>query len=545
MVDFSPQGAQTRALAQLVRRSAPVLARSKPPQPAVSSPGAPVAQLADLEIGRAPLVNKMYVGMHFAADDIYRWPAPPAPAAFDPASYGGAVARAMTWGLTAGEGTAGWFTREYTPMGFNAIAQDAAFASTGLEATPALNNEANKTLVATRAFRGGVTGDMAAQTATDLAAILASMNAQRAALHAAGLIADPLDTVAEVKADPAEAHPNTLPTAKVTFTGGERLYFKGRSGAVEDALVGTANSAAREVSTLSAHPAPARVGTHAFLTDPGGTHVAADVGPAAVAPPASVTEAEHGWLAAARTAAIVALSGTSDLHASNVLTGASGKKHVIDAEFLLDATAWDSYAAAAGAGELVNFSVLAMAPEPLKVFTRGLSTVQKLQLGDTVAAAFNAQNLQTDVIQEQVLAPIRALLLNDARLRVSPEPFITSFWLRSITDHHNAATDAERDAAIGAIWNVMVEVYAGLHVDLDPAQAAAARAMLAANFTEGRVPLFHVSAQDGAFYLNRNTRIGLMRADRQAAAFLTLTKSMLVAAYPKLLLAIRAAIIDA
>jgi hypothetical protein len=36
-----------------------------------------------------------------------------------------------------------------------------------------------------------------------------------------------------------------------------------------------------------------------------------------------------------------------------------------------------------------------------------------------------------------------------------------------------------------------------------------------------------------------------MRADRQAAAFLTLTKSMLVAAYPKLLLAIRAAIIDA
>lgn len=506
-----------------------------------------MVQMVNKEIGKITrigghpggILDKMKVMDEIGSGNTFTWPTDTVNTYFNSQHYSGSVEKAMNWGAGGGEGTAGWYSRQYDPQDFHNIAIDASVAIRGIN-TPALDQEPNKALIAIRAFRGAAGSGMGRQTLTDLRAIETALTAARPALAASNLIANATDNVMEIKADPAEAHPNTLPTAKVTFPGGRTLYFKGRDGNVENALVGTAGSAATTISALGAATAGSEVGSHTFVMD-GGRHMSGDVGPPA--PPGHIgpEEVKRGWVSAARTAAIVSLTGTGDLHGSNVIDGATATKHIIDAEFLLDATAWDNYEQASQVNEIPNFNIRSMVPAWLLTHTHGLGTMEKLALGDEVALRFQAMNLNTDGALEAILAPIRTLIEHETLLRISPEPFITSFWLTSISQFHEAA---DKDQEIEEIWNLMLQVYPDeFHIDLLNKRNAIAR--LKANFNNGMVPLFHLGSYSGMFYLNKDTLIGQIRPDRSTDRFLDLTKTAMLNGYANMVLKIRAAIVEA
>jgi len=504
-----------------------------------------VIQMVDKEIGRIDhsgehpggIIDHMHIITELDEDNTYSWPTSREDHFFNQQSYGGSVTRAMNWGAGGGEGTAGWFTRRYAPDDFHNLAFAASTASQSLN-NVALNNESNKTLIAIRTFRS-VNMGMANKTLLDLRAVLDSVNAARDGLALANMIGNAGDNVAEVKADPAEAHPNTLPTAKITFAGGETLYFKGRSGSVENALVGINNSAAQTISALGAANAGDEVGTHTFVSEDF-THISEDVGPVAPHGPVTREEAIRAWVSAARTAALVSLTGTGDLHGSNVIDAAGATKYIIDAGFLLDATAWNRYETAAQSNEIPNFNITSMAPQWVKEHSATLSTINKLQLSDEVAQRFQAMGLDNDDTLEQILAPIRALIEHEALLRISPEPFTTAFWLTTITAFHESD---DVNTMLDQIWDYLNDVYPNqYHIDLMNKDNVIIK--LRNNFSNGMVPLFHVGAYTGTFYLNKDTLLGHVREDRSTERFLDLTKTALLNGYENMVLKVRAAIID-
>ncbi len=464
-------------------------------------------------------------------------------ASFD-GSYNGSVSRALNWGITAHEGVRGWTERTYPSADFDALATAAGQASNLLNASAALNNDSNKTLVAVRAFRGSVASGMAAQTASDLGDIESELNRQKAALAAAGLIGNQAETISSIKADPAEAHPNTLPTAKVKFSGGQSLYFKGRSSKVEDALVGTGGSAAMALSQLGGRPGSA-VGTHGFV-DFGTAHAAANVGPKNNPTP-TWDAAVDGWLSAAKTAALAFLSGTGDLHASNVIAGISGKKHIIDAEFLLDSTAWERYEQFVSKAQAPDFEVADMAPDWLKQYTQSMYGINRRALASEVIEKFEAVGLDQKSAQEKVLQPLRNIFYTDALLRVSPKPFLTDFWLGAVTFYQIKKVDDPARAAsyVDDICDGLFDEYANLHVDLKPGKKAGIVTELKANFDAGMVPLFHLSPKNRKFYMNKTSDIGTLREDRGPIELLRLTKRAFQAEYNTLLAEVRRAIVGA
>ncbi|WP_276349193.1 DUF4157 domain-containing protein [Daejeonella sp. JGW-45] len=512
--------------------------------------GEPVAQLVNKEIGkinntgRHPdgIMDQMKVITEIGSGNTFTWPTDAVNTYFNVQNYSGSVTKAMDWGAGGGEGTAGWYTRQYNPQEFHNIAVEASTAISGIN-SPALDQDSNKTLIAIRAFRGADGANMGAQTLADLQQIETTLNNTRPALAASNMINLATDAPTEIKADPAEAHPNTLPTAKVTFPGGRTLYFKGRDGSVENALVGSAVSAARSVSALGSAAtttAASEVGTHSFVSN-GLQHMAGDVGPAVAPAIIGPEEIRAGWVSAARTAAITSLTGTGDLHDSNVIDGRSATKHIIDAEFLLDSTAWNTYATASAANEIPNFNIQSMVPAWLKAQTHTMSVMDKLALGDEVAQRFRTMNLDTDGALETILAPIRAVVAADSLLRISPDPFVTAFWLTSISQYHEAQ---DKNAEIQGIWDFMTQVYAdNYHIDLTDRVAGVAG--LRQNFHEGKVPLFHISSLTQAFFLNKNTVIGAIRDDRSSARFIELTKAAMINGYANMVMRIRAAIMEA
>ncbi len=496
-----------------------------------------VAQLAYLQVGRAAppaLRSQADVLAAGLRSDVLQWPGHGGAWAFN-LDYAGSVQRALLWGLAGGEGTSGWTYREYQPSHFDAIGNAAAVATGFLDATPALANDDNRTLVAIRAFRGPATGAMAGQTLNDLQLVHGLVNGLALALNAAGLVNNPAAALVSFEASAAEAHPNTLPTAKVTYAGGQTVYFKGRGHAAEDALVGSGPSGAVAISSLggAAPGGPQGVGTHGFLDPRAGgpgantNQIAKDVGPAA-APVLAPTgylesartwlpsllggahvpprlEAVDAWVSAAKTALLVSLTATSDLHASNIVTGANRKANVIDGEFLLDATWWQAYQDMLANGTLANFDVTRFVPRWLSDHTRSQSAGTKALMADAVETAFLRLNADKTHAWLNIVAPFRALLQTPALLRVAP--IATDELLVVVSSYHNRAGAPARAQLMTYVWNEIVNSLAGVVV---PANAVLAQGRLDADFANGMVPLFHVQANNGDLLLDKVLVIGRM-----------------------------------
>jgi hypothetical protein len=476
--------------------------------------------------------------------------------------YQGSVRLAMNWGARGGEGTSGWTTRIYLPADFNAIATAAGAAANNF-AHPSLNNVKNQTLVAIRAFRGPNDGSMAVQTQVDLDTVYNAVNGQAAALHGAGLINNAAATVTSIESDPAEAHPNTLPTSKITFGAAGTVYFKGRGRGVEDALVGNGQSAARALSSIAgANPQGADgVGMHGFTT-PGvanTSQIAEDVG--AEVPPnlTPVTlkesfysqlpaflggvdvpprpEAIAAWLSSAKGALLASLTATTDLHASNIVSGRSGKKHIIDGEFLLDVMEWQNYQTMLAGGTIANFEVEKFVPPWLQIHMTTLSTGTKTLMANAVVNSFIALNANQGHVQATIVAPIRALIGTPALLRVIP--LGTDVLLGLVSGYHNKPTALTKNALVDNLWDVITNDMNGI---IDVADSAAGRNELAQNLENGMVPLFHVRANDGAFLLNKATVIGNTVIGQSADDLLNLAGAAVAARYADLGALIRAAI---
>ena len=444
--------------------------------------------------------------------------------------YAGSVQRAMAWGLQGGEGTAGWYGREYSAADFHAIATAAENASNNLVGIHAsLNNNKNKTLVAIRAFRGQNNGNMAGQTEADLGQVYAAVNGQAAALHGAGLVNNAAANVTLIEADPAEAHPNTLPTAKITFGGAGTVFFKGRGRDVEDYLVGSGPSAARALSSIGgANPdGAAGVGMHGFVA-PGGpnpSQIAEDVGTEIAPALTPVTawetarsylpsrlggadipprpEAIAAWLSAAKGALLASLTATTDLHPSNIVAGRSGKKHIIDGEFLLDVTQWQAYQNMLAGGAIANFNVGSFVPPWLQVHTVTLSQGTKALMANAVVTRFNALGADRTHVWANIIAPIRALIRTPALLRVIP--LATDDFLREVTNYNNETDAVTRILMIAQLWTRIDGEMNGI---INMANVAAGIGELSQNLRNGMVPLFHVRSNDGTFMLNKAINIG-------------------------------------
>lgn len=446
--------------------------------------------------------------------------------------YAGSVLRAMEWGLQGGEGTAGWYGRVYSAADFHAIATAAENASNNLVGIHAsLNNNKNKTLVAIRAFRGPNNGSMAGQTEADLCQVYAVVNGQAAALHGAGLINNAAANVTLIEADPAEAHPNTLPTAKIIFGAAGTVYFKGRGRAVENALVGSGPSAARALSSIAgANPdGAAGVGMHGFVT-PGGpnpSQIAGDVGNevAPVLTPVTATETAHSylptflggadipprpeaiaaWLSVAKGALLASLTATTDLHPSNIVAGRSGKKHIIDGEFLLDVTQWQAYQDMLAGGAIANFNVGSFVPPWLQTHMATLSQGTKALMANAVVTSFIALGADKTHVWAEIIEPIRELIKAPALLRVIP--LATDDFLRWVTNYNNEPNALARVILINQLWTDIDNEMNGI-ITITMANAAAGRAELSQNLRNGMVPLFHVRSNDGIFMLNKAINIG-------------------------------------
>lgn len=488
-----------------------------------------VVQREQLYVGQnAPSVQSSAEVLAVGVNDTLVWPA--GEGAFNN-DYSGSVNRAMRWGLGGGEGTSGWYSREYTAAHFHAIATAAGTASDNLAGIDAsLNNNKNKTLIAIRAFRGPNNGGMAGQTEADLGSVHAAVNGQGAALNAAGLINGPGAHVTSIEADPAEAHPNTLPTAKITFGGAGTVYFKGRGRNVEDALVGSGNSAARALSSLGgANPdAAAGVGMHGFV-DGGAVNpsqIAGDVG-AEVAPALTpVTpietarsylpeflggadipprpEAIAAWFSAAKGALLASLTATTDLHPSNIVAGQSGKKHIIDGEFLLDVTQWQAYQNMLAGGAIANFAVADYVPPWLQQHMATLSAGTKALMADAVVNQFIALAADKTHVWANIVAPIRTLINTPALLRVIP--LATDEFLQFITRYNSdAAGGLSQQQLVDLMWT---DIDNAMNNIIVTANVAAAKVELHQNLDNGMVPLFHVRSNDGVFLLNKAINIG-------------------------------------
>lgn len=489
--------------------------------------GGAIVQRVFLDVGqdRGQLVQSQADVQALDAQDTLCWPSLEGQFNDD---YSGSVRRAMEWGLRGGEGTAGWYGREYTPVNFHTIATAAELASNALAGIDAaLDNEKNKTLVAIRAFRGANDGAMAGRTQGDLNTVLAAVNGQAAALHVAGLINDPAAVATAIEADPAEAHPNTLPTARISFGAAGTVYFKGRSAAVEDALVGTGPSAARALSSIGGNNADGASGTgmHAFLAPNPNSQIADDVG-TEVAPaltPVSAMEtafsylparlggadipprpqAVEAWLSSAKGALLASLTATTDLHPSNIVAGRSGKKHIIDAEFLLDVTQWTQYEQMLAGNAIANFDIASHVPSWLKTHMTTLSVGTKRQMADAVANGFLALGADKTHVWANIIAPIRTLIGTPALLRVIP--LATDEFLRYVTNYHNAAGQLNKNNLVTQLWT---DIVTNLNNIITVANPQAGHQELDGNLENGMVPLFHVRANDGSFLLNKTINIG-------------------------------------
>ncbi|TVZ40062.1 hypothetical protein P886_4480 [Alteromonadaceae bacterium 2753L.S.0a.02] len=520
-----------------------------------------VSQFVPLDVGQtAPNVQSQadVLAAGVRGDTLF-WPSM---AGVFNADYAGSVDRAMRWGLLGGEGSAGWYTREYTAAHFHAIATAAGASSNNLAGIDAsLDNNKNKTLIAIRAFRGPNNGSMAGQTEADLGLVHAAVNGQAAALHAAGLINNAAAHPTLIEADPAEAHPNTLPTAKVDFGGAGTVYFKGRGRDVENALVGSGNSAARALSSLGGAHAdgPAGVGMHGFVAGGAATpsQIAGDVG-AEVAPaltPVTATEtarsylpgwlggadiparpeAIDAWFSAAKGALLASLTATTDLHASNIVAGRSGKKHIIDAEFLLDVTQWQAYQNMLAGGAIANFDVAKYVPPWLQQHTATLSAGTKALMADAVVNRFIALGADKTHVWANIVAPIRALINTPALLRVIP--LATDDFLRRVTTYHNAPGAIARVPIINQLW---LDISQQMNNIVVMANAIAGRAELNQNLSNGMVPLFHVRSSDGVFLLNKATNIGATVAGRSVDDLLLQAGAAVSARYADMAQLVRA-----
>ncbi len=540
----------------------------RPPAP---NTGVAPLQMAWKEVGKdregVPLKSRANVQRDLGGDDYYTWPVGDENANFSNADYFGAVKFALDWGATGGEGTSGWSGREFSPAEFDTIATTSGAAINGLAGNAALNLNSNKILIAIRAFRGPPDGSMGTQTLTDLRAVYDAVNRARAGLAGDGMIAAADTAITAVKSDPAEAHPNTLPTSQVTFADGAKVFFKGRSHAVEDALIGTGNSAAKKLSELNGGDAAAddAVGMHKMTGD-ANTQIGADVGPyaaknvaipdqptglATILPlgwggqnPVPAPTAIEGWVSAVKSAYLASLTATEDLHASNLVAGGDGKKHIIDGEFLLDVTAWDKYRASLKRGQApVNFLLDAMVPDWLSTHTQTRTALQKTVLADAVITALDALNLDRATTQNTILQPIRAMIDAGVLLRVSPPPFITGYWLGAVAEYYNQRAEEDQtldEARTGFTevhWDRMADFYPEKHIDLLNKPAGVAE--LKSNFGRGMVPLFHIKSDDGQFMLNKRLQIGQLRDDRSIPALLNLTKMSVRARYEDMMETVR------
>ena len=502
----------------------------------IQSESTEVRQLILMELGQPggtvpdpnPLRSQANVLAAGGRGDTIIWPSNPSEKVFN-LDYSGSVQRAMTWGLTATEGVGGWSLRAYTAANFNAIGLAAGAASNALAGIDAsLDNDSNKTLIAIRAFRGPNNGAMAGQTQLDLGAVHVAVAGQAGALHGAGLINNALAVVTSVTADPAEAHPNTLPTARVVFGAAGTVYFKGRDRNVENALVGDGGSVAHALSSLGgANPNAARgVGMHGFIAGGAlGSQIAKDVGAAAAPGLTPITKTERdreylpgwlggadipprpeavsAWLSAAKGALIASLTATTDLHPSNIKAGGSGKSHLIDGEFLLDVTQWHNYRnMLANTGPVVNFDVGKFVPPWLATHMGTISAGTRTLMANAVAAGFNALEVDKTYVWQQVVAPLKALIATPALLRVIP--LGTDVFLGYVTTYHNTPPVGQANI-VNFLWG---DIDNGVNAVINTNNAVAGRAVLDTNLTNGMVPLFHVRTNDGVFLLNKLTNIG-------------------------------------
>ena len=493
--------------------------------------GEAIIQLLPLEVGQNDpnsVQSQAEVQAASVRNDTLSWPYN-SPRDFNE-DYGGSVRRALTWGLTGREGTSGWYFREYAAADFHVIATAAGNSSNNLAGIDAsLDNDKNKTLIAIRAFRGPNDGGMAGCTENDLNQVFNAVNGQVAALHIAGLITNAAANVTLIEADPAEAHPNTLPTAKITFGGAGTVYFKGRSHAIEDALVGSGPSAARALSSIAGADADgtAGVGMHRFVAlDPGGLNqIAGDVGNEVVPDLTPVTgmekfrshlpgwlggadisprpEAVAAWLSAAKGALLASLTATTDLHPSNIVAGRSGKKHIIDGEFLLDIMQWQAYKTMIEGGAIANFNIVNFVPPWLQQHTAGLSQGTKALMANEVATAFIALGANNIDIQTKIIAPLRLLIQTPALLRVIP--LGTDEFLSYVTEYHNKPNAFKQVALVRSLW---FNISNAMNNIITMANPITGKIELRHNLHNGMVPLFHVRANDGIFLLNKQVNIG-------------------------------------
>ena len=362
--------------------------------------------------------------------------------------YAGSVRRAMEWGIQGGEGTSGWHRRHYTADSFDKIADETGDQYRRLDDNDTLKNDKNKTLVAIRAFRGPEDGTMAEETVDDLIRVYDAVKKQAEALRQEHLITETKAEVTKIEADPAEAHPNTLPTSKVTFGDGDTVYFKGRGSAVENALIGRNTSAASALSSIGPETTHIRegVGMHGFVEPEHGkgmVHFAEDVGTEVPPPLPEVSWGEWtrsnlptilggkdvpprpaaiaAWLSAVKGALLASLTVTMDLHGSNIKAGRTGKSHVIDAEVLLDVTQWETYTENLKARTIANFEVGRFTPPWLQKHMGALSAGTKTLMAADVVDALRNGRRDTEAAIDEALGPITRLLRESALLRVLPK----------------------------------------------------------------------------------------------------------------------------
>jgi hypothetical protein len=465
---------------------------------------------------------------------------------FKKEDYAGSVYLALTWGLQGSGGTAGWYGRKYPAAAFHDIGTEAQKANECLAGMKSLNNDKNKTLVAIRAFRGPNSGEMAQRTVRDLFEVYVAVSDKARALFYEKLIKKETAEVFSIEADPAEAHPNTLPTAKITFDDKSTVYFKGRGPAVENALVGSDNSAAQKLTSLTGTSA-ADVGMHRFVEAgrAGEYQIAEDVGaevPPALSPRGFLGEAVAAWLSAAKSALLVSLTATTDLHEANIKVDRFGKSHIIDAEFLLDFTEWRKYTGMlnSSANHIENFKIKDFVPSQIKEYTRSLSPKMKIVMADAVEDKFMAlQGYLNDILR-----PIEALIATRALLRVIP--FGTAKFLGFVTEFHNAANEPGQDVqtvvnVVDRFWNKIVGKMSKYRFKIDN-NVTDGKVELCDNLRNGMVPLFHVRASDGVLLLNKKIEIGKTVFRHGVANLLKLTRIAVNSRYKDMAAIVRAEI---
>lgn len=415
----------------------------------------------------------------------------------DDTAYGGAIKLFRDWAMKKSGGSAGWEGHIYLPLRLHILASAVQSTFEKLSQFPFLDNQQNKTLIAIRTIRGNES--MAENTFFDLYQILKIVNSNLSSVEEqAGL--------QSIECDPSEAHPNTLPTAKIVTDKGV-FYFKGRSGAVETALVGSCDSFAKSTDSESKEEFERtgiggtegeRIGVHDFWSN-NVFHISRDVGSGGEQHNIGIPEVITAWLSAINTAMMVALVGLGDLleNPSNLVDGADGKKHVIDAEFLLCIFEKKNYEASTT--QLYNFDIKKMLPEWLVDYMK-THLAQWGVIREAVLGRFAMMDLSKHI--ESRLASMRMLILSDAMLRVTP--FTTEKWLWEITSYLNG----DNHNMIPIIKELEFK-FKEAGIDFTPKMKDIEKELIE-NFKEGRVPLFHVLSLSGKVLMNKanNLEIG-------------------------------------